>query len=60
MVLMNLPVWCTADSRTALVSTPCASSQARYSAKSAPAEPTSSGLSPRQPIPNAMFAATPP
>src|SRR5215472_15087203 len=60
VVPMNLAVWCCADSRTPLVSTPCCSSQVRYSAKSVPAVPTSSGRSPRQPRPNAMFAATPP
>ncbi|CAM5414615.1 hypothetical protein SFUMM280S_04922 [Streptomyces fumanus] len=46
--------------RTESVSTPCRSSQARYSSKSAPAAPTRMGRVPSWPMPKAMFAATPP
>src|SRR5487761_1105847 len=60
VVLTNLAVCRSADSLTPPVSTPCAVSQSRYSAKSPPTDPTSSGRRPRQPRPKAMFAATPP
>ncbi len=46
--------------RTESVSTPCRSSQARYSSKSAPAAPTRIGRTPSWPMPKQMFAPTPP
>src|SRR5260370_2147797 len=52
-------VWCRADCTTPAVSTPCPSSQPRYSAKSVPVVPTSSGRRPRQPRPTEMLAAAP-
>src|SRR5271166_2599757 len=48
------------DSRTPAVLTPWSSSQRRYSSKSAPTAPTSSGRRPSTPRPKAMLAATPP
>ncbi|CAM5713636.1 hypothetical protein SGLAM104S_00850 [Streptomyces glaucescens] len=48
------------EMRTEPVSTPCRSSQARYSSKSEPAAPTRIGRVPSWPMPKAMFAATPP
>src|SRR6201987_2571268 len=48
------------DSRTPAVLTPWFSSQCRYSSKSAPTAPTSSGRRPSTPRPKAMLAATPP
>src|SRR5690349_4961636 len=48
------------DSRTHAVLTPWASSQRRYSSKSAPTTPTSSGRRPSTPRPKAILPATPP
>src|ERR687886_322693 len=57
---MNRAVWSTDETCTPEQSTPCRSSQDRYSAKSSPTAPTSSGRCPRAPSPKAMVAATPP
>ena len=53
-------VWTSGNTSTAEQSTPCATSQARYSAKSPPTAPTSIGACPSTPSPNAMFAPEPP
>src|SRR5919199_2930061 len=57
---MKRAVCCTSDTRMPEQSTPWRSSQERYSAKSSPTAPTSSGRAPRTPRPKAMFAAAPP
>src|SRR5580704_2262222 len=57
---MKRAVCRSSDSRTPAVRTPCSSSQCRYSSKSAPTAPTSSGRRPSTPRPKAMLAATPP
>ena len=53
-------VWRVSETWTESQSTLCRSSQARYSAKSSPTAPTSTGRRPRLPRPKQMLAAHPP
>src|SRR5918997_1521130 len=60
VVQTNRPVFTSGQTSTAEQSTPCASSRAWYSPKSAPTAPTRSGERPSTPSAKAMLPATPP
>src|SRR5918998_6138080 len=60
VVQTNRPVLTSGQTSTAEQSTPLASRRPRYSPKSAPPAPTSSGERPSTPSAKAMFPATPP
>ncbi len=60
VLMKHEAVWSPAMTLTVRQSTPCPSSQARYSAKSSPTVPTRSGRSPRSPRLKQILAPVPP